>query len=163
MPSDANLSTEHIKSHLQKYRIHRQRSKDEFMEFYNIYMKEPFQQWEADRGWKRKQHNQQSSNSYGDQASHYTADSSLYSNQLHTSSEQDDGNRVGSSIQSRLGVGASTIISPAEEKDAYINDLYRDAEAMLHILQGHCQEAVQGSEDLKLKPDILKGLMSGMK
>ena len=67
MPTDTNLSTEHIKSHLQKYRIHRQRSKDEFLRFYEEYMKESYQHWENLKGWKKNTQNEQrSDHSLGD-------------------------------------------------------------------------------------------------
>lgn len=52
MPHDTTLSTEHIKSHLQKYRIHHQRSKEEFLTFYDSYMQESFEMWEHNRGWE---------------------------------------------------------------------------------------------------------------
>jgi hypothetical protein len=51
MPEYSELNTEHIKSHLQKYRIHRQRSKDEFAEFFEQHIRESFQNWESNRGW----------------------------------------------------------------------------------------------------------------
>jgi hypothetical protein len=51
MPEYSELNTEHIKSHLQKYRIHRQRSKDEFAEFFEQHIRESFQKWESNRGW----------------------------------------------------------------------------------------------------------------
>lgn len=52
MPKDTALGTEHIKSHLQKYRIHHQRSKEEFLDYYDHYVKESFHHWEANRGWE---------------------------------------------------------------------------------------------------------------
>lgn len=51
MPADSSLNTEHIKSHLQKYRIHKQRSKDEFCSFYESYIKKEFDRWETQRDW----------------------------------------------------------------------------------------------------------------
>ena len=51
MPYIANLSTEHVKSHLQKYRIHRQRSKDEFIEYFDTHIKKSFNEWESSKGW----------------------------------------------------------------------------------------------------------------
>lgn len=53
MPQDAALNTEHIKSHLQKYRIHKQRSKEEFQAFYEKYIKEHFHLWEARNCWEQ--------------------------------------------------------------------------------------------------------------
>lgn len=45
MPTNAGLNTEHLKSHLQKYRIHHQRSSEEFSSFYEIYIKKQFADW----------------------------------------------------------------------------------------------------------------------
>lgn len=50
--SNIELSTEHIKSHLQKYRIHNKRSREEFEIFYRTHLLEPFHQWEKTRGWE---------------------------------------------------------------------------------------------------------------
>eukprot|EP01040_Poterioochromonas_malhamensis_P001979 gene1979-2115_t len=53
MPTtNAELSTEHIKSHLQKYRIHQKRSKEEFEFFYRTHVQESFHDWEKNRGWE---------------------------------------------------------------------------------------------------------------
>lgn len=52
MPTVAGLNTEHIKSHLQKYRIHKPRSKEEFLAFYERYLKDSFSAWEKKRGWE---------------------------------------------------------------------------------------------------------------
>lgn len=46
------LSSEHIKSHLQKYRIHHERSKEEFLSYYDKYIKERFNQFEQSREWE---------------------------------------------------------------------------------------------------------------
>lgn len=51
MPQFSGLNTEHIKSHLQKYRIHHERSKEEFLSFYNNYLKDSFRVWLSKRGW----------------------------------------------------------------------------------------------------------------
>jgi SHAQKYF class myb-like DNA-binding protein len=51
MPPDSGLSTEHIKSHLQKYRIHKGRSKEEFCNYFNSHVKEPFHRWEHNKSW----------------------------------------------------------------------------------------------------------------
>lgn len=53
MPHNACLNTEHIKSHLQKYRIHKQRSKEEFQHFYERYIKELYNTWENRRCWEQ--------------------------------------------------------------------------------------------------------------
>lgn len=52
MPSNDELSTEHIKSHLQKYRIHHQRSKEEFKEFFERYIRKHFSDWSNKQGWE---------------------------------------------------------------------------------------------------------------
>jgi SHAQKYF class myb-like DNA-binding protein len=46
----SKLSTEHIKSHLQKYRIHHERSKLEFLTYYNEHMRDNFHAWENMKG-----------------------------------------------------------------------------------------------------------------
>jgi len=50
MPEFQGLTTEHIKSHLQKYRVHKARSRDEFREFFQAHLLEPYRAWEKDRG-----------------------------------------------------------------------------------------------------------------
>ena len=45
MPFYPNLNTEHIKSHLQKYRIHYNKSKDEFIQYYLNNIKNPYVDW----------------------------------------------------------------------------------------------------------------------
>jgi len=49
MPHDSSLNTEHVKSHLQKYRIHRQRSRDEFHDFYHDFIKDDYYKWLQNR------------------------------------------------------------------------------------------------------------------
>ena len=49
MPHDSSLNTEHVKSHLQKYRIHRQRSRDEFHDFYQDFIKDDYYKWLQNR------------------------------------------------------------------------------------------------------------------
>lgn len=39
LPSEFCLNSEHVKSHLQKYRIHMERSKEEFLEYFRQYLK----------------------------------------------------------------------------------------------------------------------------
>lgn len=51
--SNAELSTEHIKSHLQKYRIHSKRSREEFELFYRTHIQEAFNNWQKTRGWEK--------------------------------------------------------------------------------------------------------------
>ncbi|CAN0360178.1 unnamed protein product, partial [Hapterophycus canaliculatus] len=53
MPPKANsLTTEHIKSRLQKYRLHAHRSKDEFLEFFNLRLKAKFADFLQQEGWR---------------------------------------------------------------------------------------------------------------
>jgi hypothetical protein len=54
MPLFTNLHSEHLKSHLQKYRIHHERSKDEFLAFYNEFMRDDFHAWEERKGWESR-------------------------------------------------------------------------------------------------------------
>lgn len=48
-PTNFDLSTEHIKSHLQKYRIHGKRSKEEFEEYYRSQVAQAFYVWSTVR------------------------------------------------------------------------------------------------------------------
>lgn len=52
MPQTESLTTEHIKSHLQKYRLHHDRSRDEFTEFYMKHIKDDFHLFVETEGWK---------------------------------------------------------------------------------------------------------------
>ncbi|KAG5186997.1 hypothetical protein JKP88DRAFT_308270 [Tribonema minus] len=52
MPNTEKLTTEHIKSHLQKYRLHYARSKDEFLEFFELRLKEKFGTFCAGHMWR---------------------------------------------------------------------------------------------------------------
>lgn len=52
MPPDSGLSTEHIKSHLQKYRIHKSRSKEEFCNYFDSSIKDSFHQWDQNKLWE---------------------------------------------------------------------------------------------------------------
>jgi hypothetical protein len=69
MPMFTNLHSEHLKSHLQKYRIHHERSKDEFLAFYNEFMKDDFLAWEQRKGWEAKSVKKGCSSSLIDQSS----------------------------------------------------------------------------------------------
>ncbi len=53
MPPDEDhcLHTEHIKSHLQKYRKNSSRSVDDFTNFYNTELKPKFREWDRAEGW----------------------------------------------------------------------------------------------------------------
>uniref|UniRef100_A0A7R9YFR2 HTH myb-type domain-containing protein n=1 Tax=Pinguiococcus pyrenoidosus TaxID=172671 RepID=A0A7R9YFR2_9STRA len=52
MPRVDMLTTEHIKSHLQKYRLHHGRSKNEFMEHYNQCLKADFRAFCDKQSWR---------------------------------------------------------------------------------------------------------------
>ncbi|CAM9788832.1 unnamed protein product [Ectocarpus sp. 4 AP-2014] len=53
MPPKANsLTTEHIKSRLQKYRLHAHRSKEEFLEFYGLRLEGKFADFLRKEGWR---------------------------------------------------------------------------------------------------------------
>lgn len=52
MPDVSTLTTEHIKSHLQKYRMHCARSKQEFVEFYDLRLRESFAQFCTSCAWR---------------------------------------------------------------------------------------------------------------
>lgn len=52
MPKDSGLSNEHIKSHLQKYRIHCDRSKEEFLQYWSDTLAPMYREWEARREWE---------------------------------------------------------------------------------------------------------------
>lgn len=49
MPPFPGLTTEHIKSHLQKYRVHKPRSRDEFKEYFFGHLLQPFRAWEYEK------------------------------------------------------------------------------------------------------------------
>eukprot|EP00752_Nemacystus_decipiens_P018239 g16367.t1 len=54
MPKKAvALTTEHIKSRLQKYRLHAQRSKEEFLEFFNLRLQAKFADFLQKEGWRK--------------------------------------------------------------------------------------------------------------
>lgn len=55
MPQLKELTTEHLKSHLQKYRIHIDRSRAEFLDFYQSVIKEKINQFEQYQGFERGQ------------------------------------------------------------------------------------------------------------
>lgn len=52
MPEYPGLNTEHIKSHLQKYRIHSNRSKEEFTSYFNEVIDTNFKTWMKNDGYK---------------------------------------------------------------------------------------------------------------
>ncbi|CAN0547483.1 unnamed protein product [Ectocarpus sp. 12 AP-2014] len=53
MPPKANsLTTEHIKSRLQKYRLHAHRSKEEFLEFFGLRLEGKFADFLRKEGWR---------------------------------------------------------------------------------------------------------------
>mmetsp|Transcript_2589 Transcript_2589/g.4114 ORF Transcript_2589/g.4114 Transcript_2589/m.4114 type:complete len:245 (-) Transcript_2589:269-1003(-) len=52
MPLTNSLTTEHIKSHLQKYRLHYTRSKEEFLQYYDSHLKRDFEDFVSQEGWR---------------------------------------------------------------------------------------------------------------
>ncbi len=150
MPSETNLSTEHIKSHLQKYRIHRQRSKDEFFDFYNNYMKETFQQWESAEGWKSSVISNGASSSYGNgDTGRLGNGESGYALGDETGTERDD--------QQSHGKRSATSALDAKVEYAtsrYAKEILQETEAMLINLQSLCQEVVESGDVLKRKPEV---------
>eukprot|EP00903_Cladosiphon_okamuranus_P015130 g13992.t1 len=52
-PKAVALTTEHIKSRLQKYRLHAQRSKEEFLEFFNLRLQSKFADFLQKEGWRK--------------------------------------------------------------------------------------------------------------
>mmetsp|Transcript_17490 Transcript_17490/g.29313 ORF Transcript_17490/g.29313 Transcript_17490/m.29313 type:complete len:247 (+) Transcript_17490:39-779(+) len=87
MPEFPDLNTEHIKSHLQKYRIHRQRSKEEFVEFFKQNMQQSFQEWVSCRGWETSESNMGTLNSTIEGAESFNA----YNNKSSSSSSSSGG------------------------------------------------------------------------
>ena len=51
MSNNSGLSTEHIKSHLQKYRIHKARSTEEFVQFFESFVHDSFRTWNEQKAW----------------------------------------------------------------------------------------------------------------
>lgn len=51
LPNESAVNKEHIKSHLQKYRINHPRSREEFLIYYNSNFKDNFSAWVAKKGW----------------------------------------------------------------------------------------------------------------
>eukprot|EP01041_Mallomonas_annulata_P002704 gene2704-5322_t len=53
MPKFESLTLEHIKSHLQKCRLHTNRSKEDFMKFYYENIHNQFKEFVTERGWEK--------------------------------------------------------------------------------------------------------------
>ncbi|CAM9889834.1 unnamed protein product, partial [Ectocarpus fasciculatus] len=51
-PKAKSLTTEHIKSRLQKYRLHAHRSKEEFLEFFGLRLEGKFADFLRKEGWR---------------------------------------------------------------------------------------------------------------
>jgi len=65
MKSTDTLNTEHIKSHLQKYRLHYSRSKEEFSNFYDNEMKDKFNVFCSGKMWQNLPSNMPGKKSVG--------------------------------------------------------------------------------------------------
>ncbi len=133
MPVDKSLSTEHIKSHLQKYRIHHQRSKEEFMSYYNNHIREAFKSWEANRGWERQSSLSSSSLHNTHQHTEFTKnDHSSSTGRLH-SSHSSSATLHSDHDQSHSGLGSVEAVSKEEllkKADSMIQEwrnLYQDS------------------------------------
>lgn len=165
MPEDTNLSTEHIKSHLQKYRIHRQRSKEEFLVFFNEYIKDHFQEWENNKGWTSSQ----------DQLTRHTVDvdAHIIANNRNNGNMDGDyayggvngGNLVNLDTSGAFQYKDNTGLSPssygqAESKgdqqanSQFVKEVLQETETMLHSIHGLCQEVIENGDVLKRKPEI---------
>jgi len=150
MPNETNLSTEHIKSHLQKYRIHRQRSKDEFFDFYNNYMKDTFQQWENSEGWKNTQNGSSSSGALDNSSESglarlANAEGSLgVFGEEHTERDESPANIFSSALDAKVEYATSR----------YAKEILQETESLLMNLQSLCQEVVESGDTLKRKPEV---------
>uniref|UniRef100_A0A7S3HM56 Uncharacterized protein n=1 Tax=Spumella elongata TaxID=89044 RepID=A0A7S3HM56_9STRA len=156
MPNETNLSTEHIKSHLQKYRIHRQRSKDEFFDFYNNYMKDAFQQWENAEGWKHlandppsssSLHNNLSDNGLLKLANGCELDGGAFGDEQ---TERDDASKMSATVH------AAAVLDANVEQVAtrYAKEILQETESLLLNVQALCQEVVESGDALKRKPEV---------
>lgn len=52
MPNSSQVNSEHVKSHLQKRRNNRSRSRQEFIDYYNKEMKADFEEWVGKKGFE---------------------------------------------------------------------------------------------------------------
>lgn len=150
MPNETNLSTEHIKSHLQKYRIHRQRSKDEFFDFYNNYMKDTFQQWENAEGWKSTQNGSSSSGAL---------DNSSDNGLAHLANAEGALGVFGDERTEREDAPANIFSAALDAKveyatSRYAKEILQETESLLMNLQSLCQEVVESGDTLKRKPEV---------
>jgi SHAQKYF class myb-like DNA-binding protein len=133
MPHDTTLSTEHIKSHLQKYRIHHQRSKEEFLTFYDSYMQESFNLWEYNRGWDNSNSISRSSSSVklnrdnrpGNVDNHMNSSSSYV--HLSGGNNMNNSNHPSSSSVNTVPVTVEQNVSPPVSK----TELLQKAELMI--------------------------------
>lgn len=156
MPNETNLSTEHIKSHLQKYRIHRQRSKDEFFDFYNNYMKDAFQQWENAEGWKHLVNDPPSSSSLQNNVSDNGLLKLANGCELgggafgDEQTERDDASKMSATVH------AAAVLDANVEQVAtrYAKEILQETESLLLNVQALCQEVVESGDALKRKPEV---------
>lgn len=151
MPNETNLSTEHIKSHLQKYRIHRQRSKDEFFDFYNNYMKDTFQQWENAEGWKSAR-NGSSSSGAPENASESGFDR-LRNAEGSLGAFGDEHTERDESV-SNVSFSAALDAKVEYATSRYAKEILQETESLLMNLQSLCQEVVESGDMLKRKPEV---------
>lgn len=159
MPEDTNLSTEHIKSHLQKYRIHKQRSKEEFLAFYNEHIKDSFQEWEATKGWKSSSHDQSNDTDTALQTTNVEfncGDSYLHSGQNCEGVNGMDGRYYPepSTVSPVTYVTTDSSKDDQQTNSKYIKDMLQETETLLQSIHGLCQEVIENGDVLKRKPEI---------
>lgn len=152
MPNETNLSTEHIKSHLQKYRIHRQRSKDEFFDFYNNFMKDTFQQWENAEGWKGTSNGGSSSGALDSNLDNGLA--RLVNADSSGSAFGDEHTERDESPQSKASFNAALDAKVEYATSRYAKEILQETESLLMNLQALCQEVVESGDTLKRKPEV---------
>lgn len=156
MPNETNLSTEHIKSHLQKYRIHRQRSKDEFFDFYNNYMKDAFQQWENNEGWKHLADGSRSSNSLPSNGLNNGLLQLAKGCELEGRPFEDEQTERDDVSKASVAVSATAALNANVEyaTSRYAKEILQETESLLFNVQALCQEVVESGDNLKRKPEV---------
>jgi len=88
MPFYPNLNTEHIKSHLQKYRIHYNKSKDEFIQYYQNNIRNPYIDWVDSKGWEESNIMIRDKNSLSSTGTEVASDNDISSEIAHTNSDK---------------------------------------------------------------------------
>lgn len=154
MPNESSLNKEHIKSHLQKYRIHHQRSREEFLEYYKTYLQNQFHEWEVSKGGtttsKTTDNNKRkiilnaklstSNKSDSIKQEKITSNSLRISNNNDSNNSENNNNFVNQDIQNKININSSI-------------ELLQQSEYMFEEWKKICQEvAIKGellTNDLK--------------